>query len=50
MSEEDLLVHDYGPCENYDMDDTTNEKVDEFLVNHAKQIQTKLGQYFSKIE
>jgi len=50
VSEEDLLVHDYGPCENYDMDDTTNEKVDEFLVNHAKQIQAKLGQYFSKIE
>jgi len=50
VSEEDLLVHDYGPCETYDIDDTSKEKVDDFLVNHAKLIQTKLGKYFSKID
>jgi len=50
VAENDLLIHDYGSCQDFDMDDTSNEKVDEFLVSHAKQIQLKLGKYFSKIQ
>jgi len=50
VSDGDLLVHDYGPCDSYDIDDTSKEKVDQFLVDRAKQIQTKLGKYFAKVE
>ena len=50
VSDTDLLVHDYGPCDSYDIDDTSKEKVDQFLVDRAKQIQNKLGKYFAKVE
>ena len=50
VSNNDLLVHDYSSCKNYDMDDTTNEKLDDFLVTKAKPIQQSLGKYFSKIQ
>merc|ERR1719322_607374 len=35
VSDGDLLVHDYGPCDSYDIDDTSKEKVDQFLVDRA---------------
>ena len=47
VSQDELAVHDYGNCDNYDLDVKGPESVrDRTISRQAKEIETKYGQFF----
>ena len=49
ISRDKLAVHDYGACNNYDLDDKAAESVrDNTLKRQISSIEFFMGQYFPK--
>lgn len=47
LSKDELAVHDYGPCDNYDLDPKAPESIrDRTIFRQASVIEREIGKYF----